>query len=345
MSPLAEDLLNWFEVNGRKTLPWQSTPSNIYHVWLSEVMLQQTQVNTVIDYFNTFVERFPTLGDLAKANIDEVLAQWAGLGYYSRARNLHKSAQLIFSKHDGEFPHDFESVLSLPGIGQSTAGAILSIGAKQRHPILDGNVKRVLSRYHQIEGHYSKPSVLKTLWREADFHTPEFACPEYTQAIMDLGAMVCTRSKPKCGQCPIAQHCRSNIQQTQGQYPSKKPNKAKPTKTISMLVFRNESGNVYLCKRPDKGIWGGLWSLLECDDANLSGSIKSHNPLATIERALPQFKHSFTHYHLLITPVLISSPGLVVNYENLKELSKGVPAPVKKILSQLDSPVEPIANA
>lgn len=308
-------------------------------------MLQQTQVNTVIDYFNAFIKRFPTLGDLANANVDEVLAQWAGLGYYSRARNLHTSAKLILSRFGGEFPQDYESVIALPGIGQSTAGAILSLGAKQRHPILDGNVKRVLSRYHQIEGHHSKSSVLKALWREADFHTPDLACPEYTQAIMDLGAMICTRNKPKCGACPIAQHCRSNINQTQNQYPAKKPSKVKPSKTTWMLVFRNESGGVYLGKRPDKGIWGGLWSFLECDEADLSESIRSHNSLATIEQTLPQFRHSLTHYHLLITPVLIFSPGLVVDYENPRELSKGVPAPVKKILSQLDSPNEPTTNA
>jgi len=337
VSALAKGLLSWFEKNGRKTLPWQSSPSNIYHVWLSEVMLQQTQVATVIDYFEAFIRRFPTLPDLANADIDDVLAQWAGLGYYSRARNLHKSANIVFSEFNGEFPLSFDDVTNLPGIGQSTAGAVLSLGAKQRHPILDGNVKRVLSRYQQIEGHYGNASVLKTLWREADFHTPEHACPEYTQAIMDLGATVCTRSNPKCGACPISKHCQANLHQTQSQYPHKKPKKLKPTKSTVMLVFRNEKGRVYLYKRPNKGIWGGLWSLIECADSAkaITDTIRSHNAVAKVEKTLPQFKHSFTHYHLLITPVLVSSPSITLGYENPSKLSKGVPAPVKKILSQL----------
>jgi A/G-specific adenine glycosylase len=337
VSALAKDLLAWFEKSGRKNLPWQSRPSNIYHVWLSEVMLQQTQVTTVIDYFNAFIARFPTLSDLAGADIDEVLALWAGLGYYTRARNLHKSANIILAKFDGEFPLDFDSVLSLPGVGDSTAGAILSLAAEQRHPILDGNVKRVMSRYRQIEGHYSGASVLKTLWQEADFHTPEKACAEYTQAIMDLGATVCTRNKPKCSACPISEHCQANLCQTQDQYPHKKPTKLKPTKSIAMLIFQNEQGEVYLNRRPEKGVWGGLWSLIECDVNNraIAKAIKSHNTMAKVERLLPRFKHSFTHYHLLITPVLVSSPGLGLGYQSPSTHGKGVPTPVKKILSLL----------
>ena len=337
MSALAKDLLAWFEVSGRKTLPWQSNPSNIYHVWLSEVMLQQTQVATVIDYFRAFIKRFPTLNDLAKASVDDVLAQWAGLGYYSRARNLHKSANLIISEFGGEFPLNFDDVISLPGIGKSTAGAILSLGAKQRHPILDGNVKRVLSRYRQIEGHYSSASVLKTLWREADYRTPKQACPEYTQAIMDLGATVCTHNNPKCGTCPIGEHCQANLCQTQDQFPHKKSKKLRPTKSTAMLIFRNEKGGVYLNKRPDKGIWGGLWSLIECADNKhaITKAVKSHNTMAKVERLLPQFKHSFSHYHLLITPVLVSSPDLRQGYQSPSMHGKGVPTPIKKILSQI----------
>jgi A/G-specific adenine glycosylase len=337
VSALAKDLLAWFEVSGRKNLPWQSNPSNIYHIWVSEVMLQQTQVATVISYFNTFIAQFPTLRKLADADIDEVLALWAGLGYYSRARNLHKSAQIILAKFDGDFPLVFTDVLSLPGVGESTAGAILSLGAKQRHPILDGNVKRVLSRYRQIEGHYSAASVLKILWQEADFHTPNKTNAKYTQAIMDLGATVCTRSKPKCNACPISEHCQANLCQTQNKYPHTKPRKLKPTKSTAMLIFQNEKGGVFLNKRPDKGIWGGLWSLIECDDSDsdITKTIKSHNTLAKIEKTLPQFKHSFSHYHLLIRPVLISSPGLRRGYENPDKFNKGVPTPVKKILSQL----------
>ncbi|MGE4570303.1 MAG: A/G-specific adenine glycosylase [Gammaproteobacteria bacterium] len=337
MNALAKDLLAWFEISGRKNLPWQSNPSNIYYIWVSEVMLQQTQVATVTNYFSAFIVRFPTLSDLAHADIDEVLALWAGLGYYSRARNLHKSARIILTKFNGDFPLVFTDVLSLPGVGESTAGAILSLGAKQRHPILDGNVKRVLCRYRQIEGHYSNASVLKTLWQEADFHTPSKANAEYTQAIMDLGATVCTRSRPKCNTCPISKHCQANLCQTQNQYPNKKPSSLKPTKSTAMLIFQNEKGGVYLNKRPDKGIWGGLWSLIECDDSDpvIIKTVKSHNALAKVEKTLPQFKHSFSHYHLLIRPILISSPGLKRGYENPDKHSKGVPAPVKKILSQL----------
>jgi len=337
VNALAKDLLAWFEVSGRKNLPWQSNPHNIYHVWVSEVMLQQTQVATVISYFNAFIARFPTLSDLAEADIDEVLALWAGLGYYSRARNLHKSAHIISTKFNGDFPLAFTDVLDLPGIGKSTAGAILSLGAKQRHPILDGNVKRVLSRYRQIEGHYSSASVLKILWHEANFHTPNKACAEYTQAIMDLGATVCTRSKPKCNACPISEHCQANLCQTQDQYPHTKQRKLKPTKATAMLVFLNEKGEVYLDKRPNKGVWGGLWSLIECEDCDsvIKKTVKSHNTMARVEKILPQLKHSFSHYHLLIRPVLVSSPSLKRGYEDLGKLSKGVPAPVKKILSQL----------
>jgi len=333
----AKDLLAWFELYGRKTLPWQSNPSNIYHVWLSEVMLQQTQVSTVIDYFEAFIKRLPSIDALAKADIDEVLELWAGLGYYSRARNLHKTARIICNDFGGVFPLTFSDVISLPGVGRSTAGAILSLATKQRHAILDGNVKRVLSRYERIKGHYSKASVLNTLWHRAEHHTPNSSCEDYTQAIMDLGATVCTRSKPKCALCPLAKHCQANISHSQDQYPHKMPKKVKPTNSTALLVFQNEEGEVYLAKRPDKGIWGGLWSLIECEDKEevIKQTIKSHNKLAKIQGSLPQFRHSFTHYHLLIRPILISSPGLKSGYQKSSAHGKGVPAPINKILSQL----------
>ncbi|HBA98921.1 MAG TPA: A/G-specific adenine glycosylase, partial [Gammaproteobacteria bacterium] len=212
MSSISKPLLQWFDQHGRHSLPWQashSSPANIYHVWLSEIMLQQTQVSTVIDYFNNFIHHFPSLAILADASEDNVLAQWAGLGYYARARNLHKSAKIIMQDYQGVFPDIIEQVVALPGIGESTAGAILSISHNQNHAILDGNVKRVLSRYHQVKGHYGQAQTLKQLWVLAKQHTPNTRNNDYTQAIMDLGATLCTRSNPDCGRCPVQQGCQA----------------------------------------------------------------------------------------------------------------------------------------
>lgn len=228
-------------------------------------MLQQTQVVTVIGYFNRFTHHFPTLLDLANATEDEVLAQWAGLGYYARARNLHKTAKIIATEYGGEFPQQFEQVLALPGIGQSTAGAILSLSFQQKHAILDGNVKRVLARVRQVKGHCSQGTTLKLLWKLAERYTPDTRVNHYTQAIMDLGATICTRSQPKCSSCPIANLCASNKEQTQSQYPVPKPKKIKPSRSIAMLVFI-KNGHIYLYKRSSNGIWGSLWSFIECED-------------------------------------------------------------------------------
>ena len=207
MTDFAKDLLVWFQEHGRKDLPWQSSPTDIYHVWLSEIMLQQTQVATVVDYFNNFIISFPTVVELANADEEEVLAKWAGLGYYSRARNLHKSAKIILSKYQGIFPTSYSELIALPGVGESTAGAILSLAYNQPQPILDGNVKRVLSRYHRVAGHYSDSKTLKELWVLAKYHTPSKQNANYTQAIMDLGATICTPRKPLCSRCPVSKHC------------------------------------------------------------------------------------------------------------------------------------------
>ena len=339
MTRLAKDLLSWFQEHGRKNLPWQSTPPNVYHIWLSEIMLQQTQVTTVVDYFNNFIVNFPTLTDLANADEEEVLASWAGLGYYSRARNLHKSAKIILSEYRGVVPNSYSELMALPGIGESTAGAILSLAYNQSRPILDGNVKRVLSRYHRVVGHYGDSKFLRELWQLAKYHTPSEQNAKYAQAIMDLGATICVPRKPRCSECPVSKNCKATLYKDQASLPQKNAKKTRLEKSLAFLVYHNDKGEVYLVKRPDKGIWGGLWSLVECEDneATIATAIKKHNLKANVISSLPRFKHSFTHYHLWIRPIIISSPGLKKDYHNIKKLTLGVPAPVKKILSTLDS--------
>ena len=339
MTGFAKDLLVWFQEHGRKNLPWQSSPPDIYHVWLSEIMLQQTQVATVVDYFINFITNFPTLVELANADEEDVLASWAGLGYYSRARNLHKSAKIVLSEYRGIFPTSYSELISLPGIGRSTAGAILSLACNQSQPILDGNVKRVLSRYHRVAGHYSDSKVLKELWRLAKYHTPSRQNANYTQAIMDLGATICVPHKPLCPRCPVFRHCKASLCNDQASFPQKKARTARPEKSLAFLAYRNDKGEIYLAKRPNKGVWGGLWSFEECEDSEtaITAAIKEHNLEASIISSLPKFKHSFTHYHLWIRPIIINSPNLEKNYHNINKLALGVPAPVKKIISMLDS--------
>ena len=301
-------------------------------------MLQQTQVSTVIDYFNAFVVSFPDLFTLASASDDRVMAQWAGLGYYSRARNLHKTAKIVCSKYEGSFPKNYKELITLPGIGPSTAGAILSLGSNLEAPILDGNVKRVLSRYHRVEGHYSKASVMKSLWGLAASHTPSTRNAEYTQAIMDIGATVCTPKNPSCDICPISTQCEAFLNDEQLFFPQKRIKTAsKPEKSLAFLIYINEQQEIFLNKRPAKGIWGGLWSFEECKDeeSTIKKTIKAHNKNAKIIRRLDSFKHSFTHYNLWISPVLIDSPGGSNNYFRKSSILKGVPAPVKKIIQAL----------
>ena len=338
MTALAKELLIWFEKHGRKNLPWQSSPPNIYHIWLSEVMLQQTQVSTVKGYFNAFIKACPDIHALASASEDKVMALWSGLGYYSRARNLHKTAKIVSSRHSGVFPKNESGLTSLPGIGPSTAGAILSLGSNLRAPILDGNVKRVLSRYHMLDGHYSEASVMKKLWSLANFHTPSEKNANYTQAIMDIGATVCTPKHPLCDKCPISKGCEAFINNAQLFFPQKKTKTApKPEKNIVFLIYINEKKDVFLKKRPNLGVWGGLWCFEECQDTEImiAKTIKKHNSKAAVISRLEKFKHAFTHYNLWITPIIISSPGGSKNYFATTALIKGVPAPVKKIIQSL----------
>jgi A/G-specific adenine glycosylase len=331
-------LLAWFDQHGRKNLPWQKNKSP-YSVWISEIMLQQTQVATVIPYYDTFMQRFPSVTDLANAPVDEVLHLWTGLGYYARARNLHKAAQQVRDLHAGKFPTTFEEVIALPGIGRSTAAAVLSLSLNQAFAIMDGNVKRVLTRYMAIEGWTGAKKIEDRLWLEAEALKPvavdldksvenklteqeynaESRAPrygDYTQAIMDLGATICTRSKPKCDDCPMQSHCLAFAQGKQAEFPFKKPKKKIPTKYTTMLI-PSFNGQVLMQQRPPSGIWGGLWGFLETgfdkesekttDQALLilEDSLLRVNLQNARMRELGTFKHTFSHFHLLICPVLI----------------------------------------
>lgn len=256
----AARVLEWYSACGRKALPWQANRTP-YRVWVSEIMLQQTQVATVIPYYRRFVDAFPDVAALAGAGLDDVLRHWSGLGYYARARNLHRAARAVVEQHGGRFPERVEDAVALPGIGRSTAGAILSLACGQRHPILDGNVKRVLARYHAVEGWPGKSSVSSELWAHAECHTPHESVAEYNQAMMDLGATVCTRT-PDCDACPVRGDCRARNLGLQRRYPGRREKRAKPRRRTHMALALFD-GAVYLEKREASGIWGGLWSLPE----------------------------------------------------------------------------------
>ena len=301
-----QSVLKWFDSHGRKGLPWQQQQTP-YPIWVSEIMLQQTQVAIVIPYFERFIQRFPDIKSLANATVDEVLHHWSGLGYYARARNLHRAAQLIGDHYAGCFPLVFDQVLALPGIGRSTAGAILSLGAGQRHSILDGNVKRVMARCFAIAGWPGHSAVLKQLWQLAENQTPDQRVADYNQAMMDLGSLVCTRSKPQCPECPLAKMCQAHAQGDEAAYPAPKPRKIAPVRSTCMLMLKNKAGEILLEQRPPSGIWGGLWSLPECpsedqaeqwcsEHLGLSGQLISSWPVR---------RHTFSHFHLDITPLEI----------------------------------------
>lgn len=307
----AKALLTWFDLHGRKDLPWQQhvTP---YGVWISEIMLQQTQVKTVIPFYLRFMARFPGAEALASASEDEVLHYWTGLGYYARARNLHKTAKTIVKDFQGGFPQSVNELEQLPGIGTSTAGAIAAIAFNHRAPILDGNVKRVLTRCFAIAGYPGDLKVARRLWQLAEQLTPQTRVADYTQAIMDLGATVCTRSSPACDTCPLVKHCLASGAGSVDQYPGRKKTRKLPVKTVSMLVIANSQGELLLEKRPHHGIWGGLWGFpeggLDDTDDEINGRLAQLNLAPTqLERTeqLPSFRHTFTHFHLDITPIHI----------------------------------------
>jgi len=343
---LSSTLLSWFDQYGRKHLPWQQARTP-YSVWISEIMLQQTQVATVIPYYERFMERFPTVADLAAADLDTVLHYWTGLGYYARARNLHKCAQLVQTQSGGRLPATVEELAALPGIGRSTAGAILALGSGQRAVILDGNVKRVLCRLHCVEGWPDQPKVQKQLWELAERYTPTERCADYTQAIMDLGATLCARSKPACGLCPLQDQCQAHATNRTAVFPHRKPAKALPVRSTCMLIFRQQdNGRVLLEKRPPQGVWGGLWSFPEAADISAFEGALAGQVMATPDSA-QQWKvlrHTFSHFHLDITPVLVPLDRQHVSimenerwhwYDLQDPAELGLAAPVKKLLELL----------
>ncbi len=339
-------IIHWYDKFGRKHLPWQQDKTP-YKVWVSEIMLQQTQVSTVIPYYLKFMEHFPTIDSLADASQDTVLHYWTGLGYYARARNLHKSAQLIRDQHGSLFPKNFADVLSLPGIGRSTAGAILSLALAQHHAILDGNVKRVLARHGAIDGWPGKKQVENKLWQQAQKRTPDLDVQKYNQAMMDIGASICSRSKPRCDECPVAIDCQAQLSGRQSQYPGKKPKKVIPEKKAYMLVLA-KGNEVVLEKRPPVGIWGGLWCFPQFptrEDFDKHLIIKRLS--ITDEEILPKFRHTFSHFHLDIIPILVSGenfnntqimedrPSLWYNLSHPQKV--GLAAATERILANLDS--------
>lgn len=341
----SKNILAWFDRHGRKHLPWQK-PRTPYRVWVSEIMLQQTQVNTVIDYFLRFIKRFPDLETLAAANIDEVLALWTGLGYYARARNLHRTAQIIQHEYQGKFPRTLAALQELPGIGRSTAGAIMALSMNKRAAILDGNVKRVLCRFHAVEGWPGNPQVMQELWNFAEQYTPQQRIQDYTQAMMDLGALVCTRTQPKCGMCPLKSGCVAYKQDDVKNYPQKKPTKKLPVRAINLLMLCNDKGEILLEKRPPVGIWGGLWSFPECAvDKNIKAwCAEKYFCKFKKQQVLTGFRHTFSHFHLDIKPILLQvsawRPPLmeadIMWCDAARAASKGLAAPVKKLLGQME---------
>lgn len=345
MTQFSEHLLAWYDRCGRKDLPWQQA-RNPYRVWVSEIMLQQTQVTTVIPYFQRFMQRFPDIASLAAAPVDQVLALWTGLGYYARARNLHRAAGEIVAHHQGRFPEDFEAVLALPGIGRSTAGAILAQAMGRRHPILDGNVKRVLARYRRIDGWPGSRDVEQRLWALSDTLTPDRRLADYTQAIMDLGATVCRRGRPDCDQCPVAADCQARQHGDQDAYPGRKPRKALPVRRRRFLLLTDHDGRVLLQRRPPSGVWGGLWSFPELDEhQGIAPWCRQQLALDVEETGTwPEFRHTFSHFHLDILPVrarlIDTTPSIMESdghiwYKAGLTLDRGVSAPVEGLLGRL----------
>ncbi len=341
---IAPQLLTWWDKHGRRDLPWQQdrTP---YRIWVSEVMLQQTRVETVKPYFERFISAFPDIAALANASEDAVLALWAGLGYYSRAHNLHKTAKIVVREHGGELPRDFETLVALPGIGRSTAGAILALAHGQRRAILDGNARRVLARVFAVEGWPGRSAVNNALWRLAESNTPGSKVRDYTQAIMDLGATVCLRRRPLCDACPLTQSCEARKSGLVSEIPASRPAVKRPLKRRVMIVARRPDGAVLLCRRPPSGIWAGLWVLPILGEEETSEEwcrrVLDCSPLEIAE--LQPLKHGFSHFELEICPLLL---GVARPPNEIREdgrwlwhdgtQSIGLPAPIRRLLDRVD---------
>jgi A/G-specific adenine glycosylase len=349
---IARRLLAWYRRHGRKDLPWKQAVS-AYPVWVSEIMLQQTQVATVVPYFQRFMARFPDVTTLAKAHEDEVLHLWSGLGYYSRARNLHAAARRICERRKGRLPDSLQDWLALPGVGRSTAGAVLALSKDQRHPILDGNVKRVLCRYHGIDTWPGEAATEKKLWALAERHTPKTRVAEYTQAVMDLGATLCTRSRPECEACPLRRDCRALAGGRAAALPVPKPRPPRPERSTRFLILRDLDHAVLLVRRPPSGVWGGLWGFPECaPDEDPESACRQRFGLAPAStRFLPPRRHGFSHFRLRIEPILmdvdpdaaaragrVMEAGSALWYNSASPDRLGMAAPVRRILDDLPQP-------
>ncbi|KGM55999.1 DNA glycosylase [Lysobacter daejeonensis GH1-9] len=339
----ATRLLAWFDVSGRHDLPWQH-PRTPYRVWLSEIMLQQTQVKTAAPYFERFVAALPTLPALAAAPLDDVLALWSGLGYYARARNLHAAAQRCVELHDGELPRDIGALTALPGIGRSTAAAILSQAWGDRHAILDGNVKRVLSRYHGVDGWPGQPAVEKQLWAFAGSHLPDDRMADYTQAQMDLGATLCSRSDPACVLCPLQDECVARREGRTAELPTPKPGKPLPQRYAQVLWLEDADGRILLQRRPPTGIWASLWTLPQAEDATGAHAWFSGHVEGDLGRGdiLAPIAHAFSHYKLELQPLRVRPVALRARMGDNGDLrwvargeleSLGIPAPIRRLLA------------
>ena len=342
MDEFAKAIIDYHRDHGRKSLPWQR-PREPYRVWVSEIMLQQTQVERVVDYFNRFIARFPSLAALADAPFDDVMSAWSGLGYYARARNLRKAAGLVVERHNGELPDDLPSLLALPGIGRSTAGAIRSSAFGIPTPILDGNVRRVLSRFHGVRGIVGKSTTEKTLWKLAERHTPAEQIAAYTQGIMDFGAELCRKVQPRCAECPLADTCVALARGMVDEIPVRAKRAAKPLRRAYFLLITDCGGRIYVERRPQRGIWGGLWCFpmrsFEEGIEEFAGSAAGET--STLP-APAIFTHHFTHFDLEIHPVrLVIDPYLRPQDDSARWVfpdecdALGMPAPTKRLTEEV----------
>jgi A/G-specific adenine glycosylase len=347
----ADALIHWHRRHGRHELPWQRARTP-YRVWVSEIMLQQTQVGTVIGYYERFMQRFPTVNALAAAPLDDVLHLWSGLGYYSRARNLHRAAQILVAQHAAELPEDPEALERLPGIGRSTAAAIVALALDRRATILDGNVRRVLARYFGIEGAPDNAAAQSTLWRHAQACTPEREVAIYTQAIMDFGAMLCTRRQPLCMHCPLSGQCVALRTGRVEVLPTPRRRLERPTRQVVMLLAVREDGRVLLRQRPSRGVWAQLWTPPEFADVEQARAFVAPAAGAPLQ-TLPLVRHAFTHFDLQITPLRISWPQGEVRepaavwpadsslwYDVRQPARVGIPAPIASLLLSLSAPAD-----
>ena len=356
----ADAVIDWFETHGRRDLPWQANPTP-YRVWVSEIMLQQTRVATVIPYFRRFMERFPDVAALAAAEIDQVLHLWTGLGYYARARNLHKAARTVVEEHGGRFPDTVEELERLSGVGRSTAGAILALAHGRPAPILDGNVKRVLARFFAVEGYPGIGKTRSELWALAERLLPcqsdesrtgsaRNRIAAYTQGMMDLGATLCTRTNPDCPQCPLQHRCLAHQRGEIDRYPGKKPAKTLPVRSVTMFILQDSEGRVLLEQRPPDGVWGSLYSLpqIETHDGTptLPAGLSSMRLANEPPSELPPIRHGFTHFQLDIKPLhyklaqtasAVADSGRWLWYSIVDPAEVGLAAPVRKLLAKLAS--------